>query len=150
MISKLSGECYTLRSMFHISKTNMPKFIYFARYHSIMKYRIIFVVGGNSSNTERIFTLQKKIISRIMAGAKHWYTNRIYPRQCNHNESITLMVKLQVSTTSRCNYIGLNGKFLLFWRDGVSKPRSFYKAGIEKLVTRWETVIASNGNYIID
>jgi hypothetical protein len=29
-------------------------------------------------------------------------------------------------------------------------PRSFYKAGIEKLVTRWETVIASNGNYIID
>jgi histone-lysine N-methyltransferase SETMAR len=31
-----------------------------------------------------------------------------------------------------------------------SKPRSFYKAGIEKLMTRWETVIASNGNYIID
>jgi hypothetical protein len=31
-----------------------------------------------------------------------------------------------------------------------SKPRSFYKAEIEKLVTRWETVIASNGNYIID
>jgi histone-lysine N-methyltransferase SETMAR len=31
-----------------------------------------------------------------------------------------------------------------------SKPTSFYKAGIEKLATRWETVIASNGNYIID
>jgi hypothetical protein len=31
-----------------------------------------------------------------------------------------------------------------------SKPRSFYKARIEKLVTHWETVIASNGNYIID
>jgi hypothetical protein len=31
-----------------------------------------------------------------------------------------------------------------------SKPRSFYKAGIDKLVTRWEAVIASNGNYIID
>jgi hypothetical protein len=30
-----------------------------------------------------------------------------------------------------------------------SKPTSFYKAGIEKLVTRWEMVIASNGNYII-
>jgi histone-lysine N-methyltransferase SETMAR len=30
------------------------------------------------------------------------------------------------------------------------KPRSFYKAGIEELVTRWETVKASNGNYIID
>jgi histone-lysine N-methyltransferase SETMAR len=31
-----------------------------------------------------------------------------------------------------------------------SKPRNFYKAGTENLVTRWETVIASNGNYIID
>jgi histone-lysine N-methyltransferase SETMAR len=31
-----------------------------------------------------------------------------------------------------------------------SKPRRFYKAGTEKLVTRWETVTASNGNYIND
>jgi histone-lysine N-methyltransferase SETMAR len=31
-----------------------------------------------------------------------------------------------------------------------STPRSFYKAGTKKLATRWETVIASNGNYIID
>jgi hypothetical protein len=48
------------------------------------------------------------------------------------------------------NSIGLNGKFLRFRRDDVSKPRSFYKAGVEKLVARWETVIVSNGNYIID
>jgi hypothetical protein len=47
-------------------------------------------------------------------------------------------------------YYGLNGKFLRFRKDGVSKPRSSYKAGIEKLVPRWEMVIASNGNYIID
>jgi hypothetical protein len=45
--------------------------------------------------------------------------------------------------------IGLNGKFLRFRRDDVSKPRSFYEARIEKLVIRWETVIANNGNYII-
>jgi hypothetical protein len=31
-----------------------------------------------------------------------------------------------------------------------SKPRSFYKAGIEKLATRWETVIAISGNYILE
>jgi hypothetical protein len=30
-----------------------------------------------------------------------------------------------------------------------SKPRSFYKAGTEKLLTRWETIITSNGNYIL-
>jgi hypothetical protein len=48
------------------------------------------------------------------------------------------------------NDIGLNRKLLRFRRYGVSKPKSFYKAGTEKLVTRWETVIVSNGNYIID
>jgi histone-lysine N-methyltransferase SETMAR len=42
---------------------------------------------------------------------------------------------------------GVNDAILAYFE---SKPRSFYKAGIEKLVTRWETVIASNGNYIID
>jgi hypothetical protein len=31
-----------------------------------------------------------------------------------------------------------------------SKPRSFYKTGTKKLATRSETVIARNGNYIID
>jgi hypothetical protein len=59
--------------------------------------------------------------------------------------------KINITVKQCHNYnIGLNGRFLRFRRDGVSKPRSFYKAGIEKLVTRWETVIASNGNYIID
>jgi histone-lysine N-methyltransferase SETMAR len=41
----------------------------------------------------------------------------------------------------------VNGAILAYFE---SKPRSFFKAGIEKLVTRWETVIASSGNYIID
>jgi hypothetical protein len=41
------------------------------------------------------------IHSKLVGGI---LTNHIYPRQCNHNESITLMVKLQVSTTSRRNY----------------------------------------------
>jgi histone-lysine N-methyltransferase SETMAR len=30
------------------------------------------------------------------------------------------------------------------------KTKKFFKAGIEKLVTRWETVIASSRNFIID
>jgi histone-lysine N-methyltransferase SETMAR len=42
---------------------------------------------------------------------------------------------------------GVNDAIIAYFE---SKSRSFYKAGIEKLVTRWETVIASNGNYIID
>jgi hypothetical protein len=67
MIPKLSWACYAVRSMFHIVNIYTMKSIYFAYFQSIMKYGII--LGGNSSNSTRVFTLQKKII-RIMAGAK--------------------------------------------------------------------------------
>jgi hypothetical protein len=58
--------------------------------------------------------------------------------------------RLRWEDNTTVDLIELNGKFLHFRRDNVSKPRSFYKAGIEKLVARCKTVIASNGNYIID
>jgi hypothetical protein len=66
MILKLSGACYAVRSMFHISNINILKSIYFTYFHSIIKYGIIF--WGNSSNGRKIFTLQKQII-RITVGA---------------------------------------------------------------------------------
>jgi hypothetical protein len=67
MIPKVSAACYAVRSMFRMSNINTLKSIYFAYFHSIiMKYRIIF--WGNSSNSRKIFTLQKKIV-RIMVGA---------------------------------------------------------------------------------
>jgi hypothetical protein len=66
MILKLNGACYTVRLVFHIVKIDTLKSIYFAYFHSIMKNGIIF--GGNSPNSKRTFTLQKKII-RIMASA---------------------------------------------------------------------------------
>jgi hypothetical protein len=67
MIPKLSGACYTTKWMGHFSNINMLKSIYYAFFHSTIKYVTIF--GGNSSNSGKIFTLQKKII-RIMAGAQ--------------------------------------------------------------------------------
>jgi hypothetical protein len=42
--------------------------------------------------------------SRMVCNDNEMLTNHIYPRQYNHNESITLMIKLQVTNTSRCNY----------------------------------------------
>jgi hypothetical protein len=66
MIPKLSRACYAVRSMFDISNITTLKSIYFTYFHSIIKYGIIF--WGNSSNSGKIFTLQKKII-RIMVGA---------------------------------------------------------------------------------
>jgi IS1 family transposase len=66
MIPNLSAACYAVSSMFHISNINTLKSINFAYFHSIIKYGII--LGGNSSNSRTIFTLQKKIIT-IMVGA---------------------------------------------------------------------------------
>jgi hypothetical protein len=62
----ISGACYTVRSVFHISNINILKSIYFACFHSVTKYGIIF--WGSSSNSRKILTLQKKII-RIVVGA---------------------------------------------------------------------------------
>jgi IS1 family transposase len=67
MIPILSGACYAVRSMFHINNINTLKSIYFAYFHSIIKYGIFF--GDNSSNSRKIFTLQKEIV-RIMVGAR--------------------------------------------------------------------------------
>jgi hypothetical protein len=68
MIPKLSRACYAIRLMSHINSTDTLKSIYFAYFHSIMKYGIIF--WGNSSNSKIIFTLQKRTV-RIIAGVKY-------------------------------------------------------------------------------
>jgi len=67
MIPKLSAAYYVVRSAVHISKLNTLRSIYYAYYHSIIKYEII--VWGKSTNSGKIFTLQKKIFT-IVAGAQ--------------------------------------------------------------------------------
>jgi hypothetical protein len=37
---KLSGACYVVRSMFHVSNSDTLKSVYFVYFHSIMKYGI--------------------------------------------------------------------------------------------------------------
>jgi hypothetical protein len=59
-------------------------------------------------------------------------------------------LNVSIETTHIFKNYWVERKVFAFSKNDVSKPRSFYKAGIEKLVARWETVIASNGNYIID
>jgi hypothetical protein len=54
--------------MFHISKTDTFKLIYFASFHSITKFDFL-GGGGNSSDSKMLFTEQKKII-RNVGGAK--------------------------------------------------------------------------------
>jgi Na+/H+ antiporter NhaA len=72
MIPTLSGEC-AIRSMVHTSNINTLKSINYAYFHSFIRYGIIF--WGNSSNSGKIFTLQKQII-KIMADAQSRTTCR--------------------------------------------------------------------------
>jgi IS1 family transposase len=67
IVPQLSGACYAIRSMSHVSNTVTLKVIYFAYFHSIMNCGIIF--WGNSSSSKTVFTLQKNVI-RIIAGVK--------------------------------------------------------------------------------
>jgi hypothetical protein len=41
-IPKLSAACYAVRQMYHFVNQNTLKSVYFAYFHSIVKYRIIF------------------------------------------------------------------------------------------------------------
>jgi hypothetical protein len=38
MICKLSGACYAVRSVVHVSNINTPKSISYAYFHSVIKY----------------------------------------------------------------------------------------------------------------
>jgi hypothetical protein len=86
LVSKLSGACYVVRSVLHISNI--------AYFHSLMKYGIIF--WGNSSDSKKVFTLQKKIV-RIMMGVK------------SHNPCRDLFKRLQILTLP-CEYIYIHNK----------------------------------------
>jgi len=54
-----------VRQIYLICNIDTLRSIYFAYFHSIASYGII--LGGNSSYSRKIFTLQKRII-RIMVG----------------------------------------------------------------------------------
>jgi hypothetical protein len=89
MIPKLSRACYAIRPISHINSTGTLNSIYFAYFHSIMKYGIIF--GGNSPNSKMIFPLQKGTV-RIISGVKSRTSCR------------NLLMNLEISPLS-CEYI---------------------------------------------
>jgi hypothetical protein len=67
LVPKLRTSCYAVRSISHISNIDILKSIYFAFFHSLMKYQIIF--WGNSSESKKVFTLQKKTVT-LMTSVK--------------------------------------------------------------------------------
>jgi hypothetical protein len=89
MIPKLRRAHYAIRLMSHISSTDILKSIYFAHFHSTMKYGIIF--WGNSPKSKIVFTLQKRTV-RIIAGGK------------SRNSCRNLLMRLEVLSLP-CKYI---------------------------------------------
>jgi hypothetical protein len=51
-VPKSSAACYMVRQTYHICNNDTLKSIYFAYFHSIASYGIIF--GGNSSNSKKV------------------------------------------------------------------------------------------------
>ena len=66
LLPKLGSACYLARKMYPCCGINTLKMIYFAYFHSIMEYGIVF--WGNSVESIKIFQQQKRII-RIMTGS---------------------------------------------------------------------------------
>jgi hypothetical protein len=65
-MKKLSKACYIIRNAKTYMSVSSLKVIYYAFFHSIMSYGIIY--WGNSSHNTRIFIIQKKGVTRIMEG----------------------------------------------------------------------------------
>jgi len=70
IVKKLSRACYIIRNAKTCMSVLSLRMIYYAFFHSVMSYGIIF--WGNSSHSSTIFKIQKKAI-RIMEG----YGNRV-------------------------------------------------------------------------
>jgi hypothetical protein len=66
ILPRMSSAGYAFRSTYYFSCVTGHIIFYFAYFHSVMEYGIIF--WGNSKERKRVFQLQKKIF-KIMTGS---------------------------------------------------------------------------------
>ena len=117
IILKVSTACFAVRGVKHfISKDTLRK-IYHSYFHSIINYAWIFL--GNSSCSNIIFRLQKRII-RIIMGARTWNSCReifkILPLQSLYMSLILFVVndKSQFKVNSEIHSINTRNNCNLF------------------------------------
>lgn len=60
ILPKPSTACFSIRRLFHIPNIDVLRMVYFAYFHSIIKYGLSGEI--QSINTSRVFTLKKRII----------------------------------------------------------------------------------------
>jgi hypothetical protein len=66
-LPKLSSACFAMRTVMPYMFPQILKAIYYAHFHSIISYSIIF--WGHTTHSMRVFRLQKRIV-RIMTGSR--------------------------------------------------------------------------------
>jgi hypothetical protein len=69
LLPKLSSACYAFRTIKPYVNQETLLMVYYAYFHSIMYYGIIF--WGNSSYTINIFRLEKEKVIRIMTSTRN-------------------------------------------------------------------------------
>jgi hypothetical protein len=96
MIKKLNTACYMIRKDKKMVSMKTLKSVYFAYFHSVMTYGIIF--WGYSSSSERVFKLQKRAV-RIMKGCglrescrEHFRVMNIFPLRSQYIYSLMMFV----------------------------------------------------------
>jgi hypothetical protein len=62
---KLNAACFTIINVTHTLTTDILRMVYFAYFHPILQYGIIF--WGNLAHAQQIFKLQKRVV-RVMSG----------------------------------------------------------------------------------
>ena len=66
LISRLGSACCSIRKLHASCSIDTLKLVHYAYFHSVMEYGVM--LWGNSTDSKRIFLLQKRII-RIMMGS---------------------------------------------------------------------------------
>jgi len=96
IIPRLNKACYIIRRCKLYLSHAALKMVYYAFFHSVMSYDLIF--WGNSTNSKCVFKLQKKTI-RIIMGAKNndscrefFYSTKILPLSAQYIYSLLKFV----------------------------------------------------------
>jgi hypothetical protein len=96
LIPRLNKACYAIRSIKPFMSLKVLRSTYFAYAHSIMSYGLIF--WGNSTDSDDIFKIQKRIIRIIMNSKKNASRRELFkklnilPLQSQYIYSILLFI----------------------------------------------------------
>jgi hypothetical protein len=124
-------------------------------YHLKTRLRSLTIEKTTNNNhlLPPIHSSRKSIVENrltINQHMKHMIT-AAWEKQKQHSSIACWLISIQSEKGTSCWYWVERKVYAFLKRRRKHKlPRSFYKTGIKKLVTCWETVIASNRNYKID